>query len=187
MGYWLVKKLVQTRNVFSRLVNSHRANTTWRPILTSLERFEQWMLTYFVYKHDFLGGLVDNTKSVGHMFWQHRSHEGVIKGDCDDSATLYVWALKEFRRDVQKSITGIWRVNIPKYRHVICVWAFMQDDEAQFCYSSGRSIYYRTTFASNNYGWGSIREVVDAYGSRTRKSKLGVVYYAEPVSRIDLS
>lgn len=186
MGQWFIKKLVQTRNKFSRLLNNHRNTADWRPAFSSLVQFEQWMLNHFVYKHDFLGGIVDNTKSVGYMFWQYKNKGGVVKGDCDDSATLYVWALNELRKDVSTSIVNIWRVNIPKYRHVICVWSYMLDSEAQFGYSSGTYLFYHTALEDKGHGWESIREVVDAYGRRTKRKKLGANYYPEPVSGIVL-
>lgn len=180
---WFVKKLVQTRNGFSYLLNMRRPTEVWRPALTSLEYFERWMLNHFIYRHDPLGGIVDNTQSVGHMFWHYKHDGGIIKGDCDDSATLYAWALKELRKDIHTPIRDVWRVNIPRYRHVICVWVFVRDGEEQYYYSSGKAIFYDTVSGD---GWGSIRDVVDAYGSRKGKRKLGAAYHAEPASEIAL-
>jgi len=155
-------QLIKLRNIFSRVLNSRRPSVEWRPEIKSVQELKQWVSDNFEYKHDPLGGYLDNIKSVGYMCWEYRVH-GKITGDCDDIATFVAWALS----GMDAGIAGIWRVNIPRYGHVLCVWK----GGDKYFYSSNRSFYAQEGFAS-------IREIVDHYAERTGK-KIGAKYYAE--------
>jgi len=171
-----VRGLVGCRNGFSRLLNWRRKTVEWRPVVASIKDFEGWMKKHFEYSHDPFGGLFDNTKSVGHMFWEYHT-KGKIQGDCDDSATLYAWALWTLKR-ADQPIGRIWRVNIPSYLHVIGVWENVEDVYTYY-YSSGKYIY-----TGGEKGWSNIQTAIDAYGQRHGEKKRGVCFYAEPVENI---
>jgi len=179
----IIRCLVGLRNTFSNLLNKRRFATIWRPSVVSLEQFEKWMIKHFKYKHDPLGGIIDNTQGVGHMCFQYQS-TGEIQGDCDDSATMFLWAVTKLRKG-GAPIGNVWRVNIPAYTHVICVWEYLQQArDPLFQYSSGVHIYPPNFKVGA--GWASMREVVDAYGNRREKKRIGVAYYAEPAEKIRL-
>jgi len=180
MSKFICKGLVGLRNGLSQLMNWKRPKTEWYPNITSLAHLKAWMRVSFEYKHDLFGGIIDNTRSVGNMFWEYR-RKGKVRGDCDDAATLYAWVLKKLR--TVEPVKGIWRVTIPSYRHVICVWEYAKSERTYYQYSSGRYIF-PSDFAEGK-GWSSIRLVVDAYGFRKGKEKrLGVGFWAEPVEDI---
>ena len=177
-------ELVRLRNFVSGILNKRRPKTEWRPEFEGLDDAAYWIGKHFVYEHDPLGGIVDNTKSVGCMF-QEYLRTGEIHGDCDDVATLWCWSLLRFREKGLEHIGNIWRVNIPRYMHVICVFTsesvLANPSISLYHYASGGRLFMRS---EDGLRWFCIRQVVDAYGKRYGK-KPKAPFYAEPVEKIE--
>ena len=185
MGPLFIRELVFLRNSFSSLLNKYRPSTEWRPDFENLDDVAAWMNLHFIYRHDPLGGMLDNTRSVGNMFYEYL-HSAKISGDCDDAATLWCWALLQFRGEGLEYIENIWRVNIPRYMHVICVFTTELVRDAPsitlYHYASGSRLFMKSEQGIYLF---SKQAVVDDYGSR-HKRKLGAPFYVEPVENVKL-
>ena len=152
--------LIKIRNAGSRIIERRYEKTDWEPpVPDSLPELSDFCKEKMKYKADPVRGLLDHIQPVRHMNWQ-LENSGTIEGDCDDMATYVAYMLKRigYRR--------VYRVNIIRYRHVICVFK----DDSQYRYFSNQYLR-RGTF-------GSVRETVNHWcdGKDHKPTRL---YYKE--------
>ncbi len=108
--------LIKLRNAGSVIIGRKYEKTDWKPDApNSLSELSRFCRKNFQYKPDPARGLLDHIQPVAHMNWQLKNR-GKIEGDCDDMATYVGDMLKRM------GYKNVFRVNIPKYRHVICVF-----------------------------------------------------------------
>lgn len=108
--------LIKIRNAGSRLIGRRYQKTNWKPeVPESLPKLYKFCRDNMEYKRDPVRGLLDHIQPIKHMNWQLETN-GKIKGDCDDLATYAGYMLKRM------GFSQVYRVNIVKYKHVICVF-----------------------------------------------------------------
>ena len=152
--------LIKIRNAGSRILARRYEKTDWEPPAPdSLSELSEFCREKMKYKADPARGLLDHILPVRHMNWQ-LENSGKIAGDCDDMATYVAYMLR--RMDYQR----VYRVNIIRYRHVICVFK----DDSEYRYFSNQYLR-RGTFSS-------IYEAVNHW-CKKRDHKPTRLYYAE--------
>lgn len=124
MPLWLAG-LVTLRAKVSTLMAYRYKTTKWNPPVPSTpEELEKFMESRTEWKSDPLWGLLDHIQPVEHMNYQLLMGNsdvvgiGIIHGDCDDLATYAGYMLDRMG-------ATSYRVNMPKYQHVICVFKYI--------------------------------------------------------------
>jgi hypothetical protein len=108
--------LIEIRNLGSRIIGRRYKKTDWEPpVPDSLPELAEFCREKMKYKGDPVRGLLDHIQPVQHMNWQ-LENSGKIEGDCDDMATYVAYMLKRMGYEY------VYRVNIARYKHVICVF-----------------------------------------------------------------
>lgn len=125
----------------------------------SLSELAEFCREKMKYKPDPARGLLDHIQPVKHMNWQLRN-SGRIEGDCDDMATYVAYMLKRM------GYQHVYRVNIARYKHVICVFK----DESLYRYFSNQYLRSDT--------FNSIHEAVCHWCNR-KGYKTTKLYYSE--------
>jgi hypothetical protein len=152
--------LIKIRNAGSRILARRYEKTYWEPpVPGSLSELSDFCKQKMKYKGDPVRGLLDHIQPVRHMNWQ-LENSGKIEGDCDDMATYVAYMLRRM------GYQSVYRVNIMRYRHVICVFR----DDSSYRYFSNQ--YLRSGM------FNSIREAVNHWcnGKGYKPTRL---YYAE--------
>ena len=160
----ILKPLIMLRNYFSLHVYRRYKNqfTDLEPDLPiSISRLADHCYGHLEWKEDPINGLMDHIQPIKHMNWQLKTN-GMIEGDCDDLATWIGWMLKRM------GIKHVKRVNIVKYKHVICV--FFDPKHEKWRYFSNASL--KTGMFK------STRQCVDAWCER-KKHKPTRWFYTE--------
>ena len=157
-----LRPLIALRNFGSRIIGRKYEKTDWKPTMpVSLEELEKFCKEKLRYKADPARGLLDHIQPVKHMNWQLEKR-GYIEGDCDDMSTYVAYIL------TRMGYEEIYRVNIVKYRHVICV--FKADDV--YRYSSNRTL--------RNEKFNSVKGAIDNWCKRNDHKPTNV-YYSERI------
>jgi len=119
----ILKPLIWLRNRASKklAITYDDKLTDWEiPLPESIYVLANYLINHALWISDPLRGLLDHIQPVKHMNWQLQN-SGVLKGDCDDLATWTAYMLKRMGFPV------VYRVNIIKYRHVICVFRYAEN------------------------------------------------------------
>ena len=152
--------LIGIRNLASRILGSRYKKTDWEPTMpASLDELSSFCREYMKYKPDPARGVLDHIQPVKHMNWQLQNN-GKIEGDCDDMATYVGYMLKRMNYE------RVYRVNIVRHRHVICVFK-----------ASGEYRYFTNQYLRKDT-FNSIQEAVDHWcdGKEYDRTR---VYHAE--------
>ncbi len=155
-----LRPLIGIRNIASKIIARRYEQTDWKPATPgSLDELEKFCKEKVKYKADPARGLMDHIQPVKHMNWQ-LENRGHIEGDCDDISTYVAYMLRNM------GYKEIYRVNIARYLHVICVF---KTDEV---YRYFTNQYLRSgTF-------NSVKEAADHW-CKSHEHKPTRVYYAE--------
>ena len=159
----ILAPLICLRNRVSKKMAISYANqlTDWQPPLSeSIYALANYCMKHIFWISDPLRGLLDHIQPIKHMNWQLEKY-GTLMGDCDDSATWIAYMLKRMGFPV------VYRVNIVRYTHVICVFRYADKQ-------------YRV-FTNNQLIVGdnkSVAKAVDHWCDYARKGHTNL-YYAE--------
>ena len=161
----ILQPLIWLRNRISKRMTKSYADkmTDWQPPQPiSAYALASYCVNHMEWISDPLHGLLDHIQPVEHMNWQLKN-TGKLKGDCDDLATWVAYMLKRMGYPV------VYRVNIVKYRHVICVFRYA---DKQFKLFSNQHLYVGDSK--------SVAKAVDHWCDKHYK-KHTKVYYAERI------
>lgn len=120
----ILKPLIWLRNRASEKLAASYNNqlTDWEPPLpANIFVLADYCLRHLDWISDPLRGLLDHIQPIKYMNWQ-LENTGKLKGDCDDLATWTAYMLKRM------GFLAVYRVNIIRYRHVICVFRYAKDE-----------------------------------------------------------
>lgn len=155
-----LRPLIGIRNIASRIIARRYERTNWKPATPgSLDELETICKEKVKYKADPARGLMDHIQPVEYMNWQ-LENRGYIEGDCDDISTYVAYVLKNM------GYKEIYRVNIVRHRHVICVFR-----------ADGLYRYFTNQYLRSGI-FKSVKEAVDHW-CKSHDYETTRVYYAE--------
>lgn len=126
--------LIHARNLISRVARPFYPQTDWRPpVFSTPAGLENYARHFLKWQADPIRGLLDHVKTVKAMNWQIRNDEKA-RGDCDDIATWLGWML------LRAGFEKVYRVNVCRHKHVICVFQMEVGGEYRYRTFSNMSL-----------------------------------------------